>query len=441
MVKRNDRMLLGAFTSSTHLANWRHPEAASDQFMQLDYYKRLIQAAERGLFDLFFVADKLCIFESELAIKHTSNFQSVEPIGLLSALSAVTEHIGLAATLSTSYHEPFHAARSLATLDHLSDGRAAWNIVTSTNDEEARNFGREKHFTHAERYERAQEFVDVALGLWDCWEEEAFVANKETGVFADTSRLKPLEHKGKHFRVKGPLNLGRSPQGRPVIVHAGSSEAGMKLAASQADIVFTTPRTLEEGIAQYNAFKSRLAAYGRQPEQLKVIPGVFLIVGRTDEEAAEKEAQLAELVLPEVGLDSLSSSLGIDLSVLPLDGPMPALPDRDTFNKSKTGLDSIAALAAKENLTIRQFYQRFSKSKLAFEITGSPQTIADQLELWFESGAADGFNIIPSHTPGGLEDFVELVVPELQKRGLVQQEYAEGTLREQLGLKIKEAIL
>ncbi|WP_336787230.1 LLM class flavin-dependent oxidoreductase [Paenibacillus sp. MMO-177] len=435
MKRRNDRMLLGAFIHSTHLAGWRHPDARPESITDLNYYKSFAQTAERGRFDLFFVADKLCMIESELAIAHTNNHLSLEPMSLLAALSAVTDRIGLAATISTSYNEPYHAARTLATLDHLSDGRAAWNIVTSTNDEEARNFGREKHYDHASRYERAKEFVEVAAGLWDCWEDGAFPMDRDSGRFADRDKLHVLDHKGSHFSVKGPMNIARPPQGRPILVHAGSSEAGMELAASSADIVFTTPRTLEEGIAQYDNFKSRLAAYGRSKDELKVMPGIFLIIGRTEAEAAEKEELLADLVIPKVGVDSLSGGLGFDISDLPLDGPMPALPDRNSYNKSRTGLDSIAALAAREDLTIRQFYQRYAKSKLAFEITGTPEQIADELGLWFESGAADGFNIIPSHTPGGIEDFVSLVVPELQKRGLVQTEYAQGTLREQLGFE------
>ena len=438
MPQRTGQLRLGAFLypSGHHIAAWRHPEAQADAGVNFRHYVKLAQAAEAAKFDLVFLADGAGTrgdnveFLSRTAHSYVAQF---EPITLLSALAAVTEHVGLVATASTSFNEPYHIARKFASLDHISGGRAGWNLVTSSNEHEAKNFNRDKHFEHAERYERAIEFAEVVGGLWDSWEDDAFLRDKDQGRFFDPERRHVLDHKGRFFQVRGPLNVARSPQGHPVVVQAGSSEAGRDLAARTAEVIFTAQQTLEDAIDFYSDVKGRLAQYGRHPDDLKIMPGVFPIVGRSESEAREKFEQLQALIDPKVGLALVSGLTGgFDLSGYPLDGPIPELPET---NASKSRQLLTLELARRENLTIRQLYLRVAGARGHWQLVGTPAQIVDQLEERFVKGGADGYNVMPPVLPAGLDDLVELVIPELRRRGLFRSEYEGRTLRDNLGLR------
>jgi FMN-dependent oxidoreductase (nitrilotriacetate monooxygenase family) len=356
-----------------------------------------------------------------------------EPVTLLSALSAVTERIGLVATASTTFHEPYNIARFFGSLDQLSHGRAGWNLVTSSNELEAKNFSSLPHLAHSDRYGRANEFIDVVLGLWNSWEDDAFLRDKQSGRFFDPDKLHLLNHEGDHFSVRGPLNVARSAQGHPVVVQAGSSEAGQELAARTAEVVFTAQRTLAEAQKFYADLKGRLGKYGREQDDLKIMPGVFPVVGTSEAEAQDKFEQLQELIHPEIGLALLSNYIGkFDLSVYPLDGPLPDLP---VTNASLSRQQLLVDLARRENLTIRQLYLRVAGARGHWQLIGTPAQIVDELEERFLKFGADGFNIMPPTVPGGLDDFITLVIPELRRRGLFRSEYEGRTLRENLGLK------
>ena len=438
MTQRTGQLRLGAFLypSGHHIAAWRHPEAQADAGVNFRHYVKLAQAAEAAKFDLVFLADGAGTrgdnveFLSRTAHSYVAQF---EPITLLSALAAVTEHVGLVATASTSFNEPYHIARKFASLDHISGGRAGWNLVTSSNEHEAKNFNRDKHFDHAERYERAIEFAEVVGGLWDSWEDDAFLRDKDQGRFFDPERRHVLDHKGRFFQVRGPLNVARSPQGHPVVVQAGSSEAGRDLAARTAEVIFTAQQTLEDAVDFYSDVKGRLAQYGRHPDDLKIMPGVFPIVGRSESEAREKFEQLQALIDPKVGLALVAGLTGgFDLSGYPLDGPIPELPET---NASKSRQLLTIELARRENLTIRQLYLRVAGARGHWQLVGTPAQIVDQLEERFVKGGADGYNVMPPVLPAGLDDFVELVIPELRRRGLFRSEYEGRTLRDNLGLR------
>jgi FMN-dependent oxidoreductase (nitrilotriacetate monooxygenase family) len=435
MSESKRQIKLGAFlmTPGHHVAAWRYPDTAADEVLQFDFYKKLAQTAERGKFDMVFLADGYAV--SELfpeALEQTVTVRP-EPLTLLSALSAVTEHIGLTATVSTTYNEPFHVARKFASLDHLSGGRAAWNVVTSANPSEALNFSKDTHLLHELRYERAEEFLDVVKGLWDIWEDDAFLYDKANAKFADRNKAHTLNHRGKWFTVRGPLNVARPVQGYPVIVQAGSSEPGKELAARTAEVIFTAWQTLSEAQAFYADVKGRLARYGRSRNSLKIMPGVFPIIGRTEAEADEKKALLEELIPEQAGVSLLSNLISFDLKGYPVDGPLPDVPI-ERINGGKSRYKLLKDLADREGLSIRKLYQRIAGARGHREIKGTPVQIVDQLEEWFQNGAADGFNIMPPYLPGGLEDFVNLVVPELQRRGLFRTEYEGRRLRDNLGL-------
>lgn len=436
MTNSDRQMHLGAFINTFlghHLAAWRHPDVEPNDITNLQFYKKLAQTAERGKFDVIFVADSLTIMGEDM--QYGPHIR-IDPFILLSALASVTEHIGLVPTVSTSYNEPFHVARKLSSLDHLSNGRAGWNVVTSSLDEEAQNFGRETHYDHSERYEIAQEFVELAKKLWDGWEDGAIIANKETGEYIDPNKLHHINHKGKYFSVKGPLNVPRSPQGYPVIVQAGASERGREFAAQTAEVFFTiSPSTLEEGQAAYADMKRRLVKNGRSEDDLKIMPGVVPFVGKTEEEAKEKYDTLQELILPQLGLTFLSKYVGADLSAFPLDGPLPELPEISEINMEKGRYQVLADLSKKEGLTIKELGRRFANNQGHLMVIGSAEQVADKLEEWFVNKACDGFNVKFPHFPGAVDDFVDLVIPELQKRGLFRTEYTGQTLRENLGLK------
>jgi FMN-dependent oxidoreductase (nitrilotriacetate monooxygenase family) len=424
---------LGAFLigNGHHVAAWRHPDAdlAGNPF---ELYRRSAEIAERALFDTIFFADSLAVDEGHLS-HGAARLDGLEPLTLLGALAASTRHIGLIATATTTYNEPFHVARKFASLDRISNGRAGWNLVTSDNAAEAGNFGRDEHVAHADRYARAREFYDVVTGLWATWEEGAILADKAGGRYFDPSRVHRLDHRGAHFRVKGPLNVAPSPQGRPIVVQAGSSEAGKTLAAQTADVAFTAQPTLAAAQAFYADLKGRLAQYGREPDELKIMPGVFVVVGETESEAQDKFQQLQDLVDPRAGVALLGRMIGnFDLSGYPIDGPLPELPVTDSGQRSRQQL--FVDLARRENLTIRQLYLRIAGGRGHFTLIGTAKQIADELQSWFEQGAADGFNVMPPLLPGGLEDFAKYVVPELQRRGLFRTQYEGTTLRDRLGL-------
>ncbi|WP_407406186.1 LLM class flavin-dependent oxidoreductase [Peribacillus sp.] len=436
MTNNKREMKLGAFfmIPGHHVAAWRHPEAEVRDIMNFDFIKKLAQTAERGKFDLLFLADHVSLnTQDEQVLGQTVNTR-FEPFTLLSALSAVTKNIGLVGTVSTTYNEPYHVARKFASLDHLSNGRAGWNVVTSGSDSEARNFNLDAHPLHEKRYERAEEFVNVAQKLWDSWEDEALVMDKESAQFADGSKIHAVNHKGEWFSVAGPLNISRPVQGHPVVVQAGSSEAGKELAARTAEVIFTAWQTLEEAQAFYADVKGRMAKYGRAPEELKIMPGVFPVIGNTEEEANEKKQALVDLIPEGAGVSLLSKMVNVDLSGYPLDGPLPELPDLEEVNGTKSRFQLLKDVANREGYTIRQLYQHIAGARGHREIKGTPIQIADQLQEWFENGAADGFNVMPPYLPGGLDDFVDQVIPELQRRNIYKTEYSGSTLRENLGL-------
>lgn len=427
---------LGAFLFQVghHVAAWRYPDTDAHGILDHEFYENFAKTAERGKFDMIFLADTLAVNDRfQASLKHTVTVRP-EPLTLLSYLSGVTQRIGLAATVSTTYHEPYNLAREFSTLDHLSGGRAAWNVVTSGRDEEAHNFGKTKHPDHERRYERAREFVDVVTSLWDSWEDDAIHADRETGLFGDPDKVHELHHQGREFSVRGPLNLPRSPQGRPVIIQAGASETGRHLAAQTAEVVFTAWQTLEEAQRFYTGVKSLAVQYGRSPDEVKIMPGIFPVIGATEEEAKAKETLLQEQVVPAVGLSMLSASLNVDLTGYPLDGPLPDLPELEQVNGGKSRFQLVADMARREGLTIRQLMYRVTGARGHRTVRGTPAQIADRLEEWFTQGACDGFNIMPPYLPGGLDEFVDKVIPELQRRGLFRTEYSGTTLREHLGL-------
>lgn len=428
------KMRLGAFLQPTgqHVAAWRHPDAAADAGTNIGHYVELAKIAERGLFDMIFIADRLGFLAEDKAIlKHTvRNIAHFEPMTLLSALALQTKNIGLAATQTTSYMEPFNMARKFASLDHISAGRSAWNVVTSNYEDESLNFGRDQHYGAAERYERALEFVEVVTGLWDTWEDDAFPQDKESGIFFDDEKLHVLNHKGKHFSVKGPLNVARPPQGWPVIIQAGTSEPAKELSARFADVVFSAEQDINAAKRFYSDVKSRLAKYGREPDDIKIMPGIMAVVGETRADAEQKFNVLQDLVLPEVGVNLLSQTMQIDMSGYDVDGPMPELDVTGKWSRAQMMLD----LAKLNNWTVRDAYRSVAAGRGHWVVVGTAADIADEMERWFTEKAADGFNVLPPVFPGDLSDFVEHVIPELQRRGLFRTEYEGKTLRDNLGL-------
>jgi len=424
---------LGAFMRPVgiHTGWWRYPGAYPDANFNLSHLVSFIQKLEKARFDAFFMADHLAVLNMPMpALKRSGTATSFEPLTLLSALAMVTERVGLVATASTTFDEPYHIARRFASLDHISGGRAGWNIVTTSNPDAALNFGRTEHVEHDERYRRAREFFGVVTGLWDSWADDAWLRDQESGVFFDPAKLHVLDHKGEHLSVRGPLNIARPVQGWPVIVQAGASEAGRQLAAETAEVIFASSRTIEDGRRFSADVRSRMAAVGRAPDQIKVLPGALVVVGRTHEEAVQKKTLLDSLVHPDSGVPNLSMRLGVDASGFELDAPLPEIPQT---NASQSGRDTLVALARRENLTVRQLAQLVGGYG-GLQMVGTASEIADTMQAWLEQDAADGFNIMFPTVPAGLDDFVELVVPELQRRGIFRTEYTGTTLREHLGL-------
>ncbi len=432
MSQAKRQMNLGAFLYNFghHFAAWRYSGTKTDGVIDMEFYKRLGATAERGKLDMLFLADTVSIPHLKDAETNVS-FVYPEATSVLAALSAVTEYVGLAATVSTTFNEPYNVARRFSTIDHLSGGRAAWNVVTSTKQAEALNFGKEILLEHSLRYERAKEFLDVVTALWDSWEDEALLFNKDTGIFADTERIHAISHRGAAFSVEGPLNIPRSPQGRPVIIEAGTSPSGQRLAAQTAEVVFTACEDKEEGKAFYSKLKALLPEYGRSEDDLKVMPGVLTFIGETEEEAKEKEAAFNDLVLPKAGVVHLSRLLNFDLSGYPLDGPLPDISEQGNTSRALMIID----MARKQGLTVRELSLHFAIARGHLVIRGTAEQIADQLEDWFVSRACDGFNVMPPYLPRGLDEFVDQVVPLLQQRGIFRTEYSGRTLRDHLGLK------
>jgi FMN-dependent oxidoreductase (nitrilotriacetate monooxygenase family) len=424
---------LGAFMRpvSIHTAWWRYPGAFPDANFNFSHLKRFAQTLERGKFDAFFMADHLAVLNMPVqALKRSGTVTSFDPLVLLPALAAVTERIGLIATGSTSFNQPYDLARKFASLDALSNGRAGWNIVTTSNPDAALNFNMDEHMQHADRYRRAREFYDVVTGLWDSFADDAFIRDPESGVFFDPAKMHVLNHKGENFSVRGPLNIARPPQGWPVIVQAGASEAGRQLAAETAEMVFAAGGSIEGARAFYADVKGRMPKAGRDPEHLKILPGALVIVGETMAEARAKKEKLDSLVHPDSGLASLSVALGCDASGFALDAPLPEIPET---NDSKSSRERVIELAKRENLTVRQLAQRVGGYG-GKSFIGTAASIADEMEEWLETRACDGFNVMFPTVPAGLDEFVDMVVPELQRRGLFRKEYEGTTLREHLGL-------
>jgi len=425
---------LGAFMRPTtiHTGAWRYPGAFKDANFNLGHITRFAQRLEDAKFDAFFMADHLAVLNMPVeALKRSHTVTSFDPLTLLPALAVQTKHLGLIATASTTFEPAYMIARRFASLDHISGGRAGWNIVTTSNPDAALNFGLDEHMEHDERYARAREFYDVVTGLWDSFADDAFVRDVDSGVFFEPERMHVLNHKGRYLSVRGPLNIARPVQGWPVIVQAGASEAGRQLAAETAEVVFAAGSRLEDDQAFYADVKGRAEKAGRDPEGIKILPGAFVVVGETDDEAREKRLKLDSLVHYESAIASLSIALGTDASKFDPDGPLPAIPES---NQSRSGRARVVALAARDKLTVRQLAQRLGGyAGLAF--VGSPKTVADGLERWFVERGCDGFNIMFPYLPEGLEDFVTKIVPELQRRGLFRREYEGPTLRDNLGLK------
>ena len=417
---------------SLHTGAWRYPGSYPDANFNLAHLKSFIKKLEDAKFDAFFMADHLAVLNMPVeALKRSHTVTSFEPFTLLSALSQVTDKIGLAATASTTYDEPYHIARRFASLDHISNGRAAWNIVTTGNPESAKNFNLDEHVEHSERYKRAREFYDVVTGLWDSFADDAFIRDTKSGTYFDPEKMHVLNHRGDELKVKGPLNIARPVQGWPVIVQAGQSEPGRQLAAETAEVVFCSPRDLESAKALYTDIKDRVTAAGRERNHLKILPAALIIIGDTVEEAKAKRLNLDSQVHYDSAIASLSIALGSDASGFDPDAPLPAhIPET---NASKTSRAGVIKLAEQEKLTVRQLAQRLGGySGLAF--VGTPESIADQFEVWLEEGAADGFTVVFPFLPQGLNDVAERLVPELQRRGLFRKDYEGTTLREHLGL-------
>lgn len=429
------QLLLGAFIPSAGIMGsaWRHESAAPDSFRDFGHFRAIAETLEAARFHALFFNDTVNVEPDLAVLERGPNSVRWDPLILLPALALVTRHIGLIATASTTYNEPYNVARKLANIDHLSGGRVGWNLVTSLGGGE--NFNLDAHVLHADRYERAEEFYDVVTGLWDSYADDAFVQDKAGGRFLDTAKLHVLDHHGKHFQVRGPLNAARPVQGYPVIAQAGSSDSGRALAARAGELIFTAQHTIEQGQTFYREIKARAAEFGRNPEHLKILPGVSPVVGKTLAEAQARYDHLQELLEPRTFLRSISkfASLGFDLSELPFDEVVPLPPEQFDTNTHKSRQKLVFDLIRRERPTVRELFNKLTAGGHRILI-GTPESIADDLQSWFEAGAADGFNVMFSGLHEGIEGFAKGVVPELQRRGLFRTEYQGRTLRDNLGL-------
>ena len=432
--KRQMKLGFSVTPNGSHKAGWRHPDAWNGGGLDIDQWKEVAQAAERGKIHFIFWADSGTLRSQAPtveALSYNSRIEVLEPTTEIAAISQWTKHIGFIATASTSFNEPYNIARRYASLDHITKGRVGWNVVSSQVELEAQNFNLDKLYEHDSRYRRAEECLDVVKGLWDSWDDDAFCRDKESGRYFSPDKMHILNHKGEFYKVRGPLNVPRPTQGHPVIAQAGASEPGRELAARTADMIYTAQQELEGAKAFYSDVKGRMAKYGRAPSELLVMPGMNPIIGRTDAEAREKQQYLEELVHPMAGLSAASKIFG-DLSGYPLDGPPPEICAETNAGRSnrQMWIDRVK----RENLTVGQLLKAFATSAVHKAVVGSPQTIADIMEEWFTQEGCDGMAVQASHMPGGIFDFVDLVVPELQRRGLFHTEYEGATLRENLGL-------
>lgn len=440
MPKSRRQLKLTAFSHPP--GYWRMPDAKPTD-MEFEEYVHLAQVAERGKMDMLFFQDSAAVAPAFYlsggkaeALAEAARCVRLEPLTLLAALATVTKHIGLVSTATTTYNDPFNIARKFATIDHISKGRAGWNLVTSQNVDEAQNFGSEMHMDHALRYQRAQEFYDVVTGLWDSWEDDAVIRDRASGRYIDPAKLHVLDHKGEHFSVRGPLNIARPPQGYPIVAQAGSSEPGRELAARTADVVFTAQVSLAEAQDFYADVKGRTARYGRSPDDIKIMPGIRYVLGATESEAKQRYEMMLSAASDDGALAAVQRLAGdLDLRQFPLDGPLPDLPPS---NAARARQKMMIDLARRENLSIRQLARRFTFSLGHLVYVGTPVGLADMMEEWFSNGAADGFTMLSPYYPKPLEEFVATVIPELQRRGIFRTEYEGTTLRENLGLRFRK---
>ncbi|MFI6165859.1 LLM class flavin-dependent oxidoreductase [Nocardia sp. NPDC051052] len=416
-----------------HEAAWRHPDSQPGRIYDVDYYQEIGRTAEAAKLDAVFFADGPALRTN---VKHNAG-SGLEPITLLTAIAAATTRLGLIATASTTYYEPYNLARLFSTLDHLSRGRAGWNIVTTGTDLAAANFGLDKHPDHAERYARAREFVDAVVALWDSWEDDAILLDQESGVYADPDKIHPIDFVGEHLRVRGPFNAPRTPQGYPVLVQAGASNEGRSFAGKYAEAIFTAHQRLEDAQAFYADIKAQAQGFGRNPEHVKILPGISPFIGDTEAAAKRLEREFNELTVPEYGLTQLENIVGKSLRHLPLDETVPVdlFDDAgDVTDNARSRLQVVAGIVQRERPTVRGLLHKLAGARGHRVFAGTPEQVADTIEEWFRSGAADGFNVMPPYYPGGLEVFAETVVPILQERGLFRTEYTGTTLRDHLGL-------
>ena len=427
------QLKLGAFFNfpGHHVASWRYPTTGANRVYDVDYIKELALTAERGKFDMIFFDD---VF-GQTSSSYLANSLKLDPLIVLSAIAAVTKHIGLTATATTTYNEPFQLARKFAALDHLSKGRAGWNVVTSGNEKEAYLFGKDAHLPHANRYERAEEFVEVTKKLWSSIEADALVVDKQSGRYLDLDKVHPVDHEGSWFKVQGTLDSPATPQGHPVIVQAGSSEAGKELAAKTAEVIFTAWTTLDDAKAFYRDVKDRLAKYNRKPDDLKIMPGVYITVATTEDEARAKRDELNSYISPAIGLEYLSNFFGIDLRDHDINDPIPTPAEHKDKTNPNTRSTIIKEFAERNNFTtLRELYEHIAGGRGHLELVGSVEQVADVLQAWLEQDAADGFNVMAPTFPDGLTDLVDLLIPELQRRGIYRTKYEGTTLRDHLGL-------
>jgi FMN-dependent oxidoreductase (nitrilotriacetate monooxygenase family) len=432
-------MHLAAFVSAGPVSGshggWRHPAADRDM-ISLGYYTRLARTLEDGCFDFVFLADILAVpdrlhdsLDSQLRYGALGALR-LDPMIVLAAMCGATRHVGLACTVSTTYFQPFTVARAMATLDHLSGGRAAWNIVTSFQDAEARNFGLNQQFGREERYDRADEFLEVTCKLWDSWGDDALVRDPAAPLFADPAKVRRVDHDGRWFKVRGPLNVSRSPQGRPVFLQAGASDRGRDFAARWAEVVFVTHPAPEPAAAFRRDLRARAERFGRNPDDIKVLPGIVPVVAETRTMAEERRALLESLAHPEAGLSTLSYHLDIDLSQFPQDEMLPEIDVPGVQGHYR----EVAELTRRSGIPLRELGRRYGAGRTSTGFTGSASDVVDHMETWLTAEACDGFMIQVPYMPGGLDDFARLAVPELQRRGLFRKQYSGATLRDHLGL-------
>lgn len=428
MSQRQLHLNVNLLHSGVYASAWRLPDSNPGAFYDVGHYIDVAKIAERGKFDAIFLADTPAVTD-RIDLRP---FLSMEPTIVLASVAAATTHIGLIATASTTYNEPYNIARRFATLDHASHGRVGWNAVTTADAAAGRNFGLPQVLEHKARYDRAKEFVEVVHALWDSWEDDAFVGDKASARFVDTSKVHPIRHRGAHYNVEGPLNLPRSPQGRPVTVQAGGSSDGRDLAAAQAEAVFTLSQSIEDGVAYARDLRSRAVAYGRPSDSIVILPGLATVIGGTEAEAKRRQDELWDLVPIQYSLSRLAGTLQVSPDLLELDKPLPDLPV--PVNANQTMFHGTVNLARKGNLTVRELLKALGGGVGHRIIVGTPEQIADDIATWFAAGAADGFNLMPDVLPSGLATFVEEVVPLLQKRGIFRRDYEGTTLRDHLGL-------